>query len=1196
MILHKIIMSLALLIPNMGSAAGFLPTEKLFISKFEAKQSELETVQKQLKGLKEDVEKSEARLNDLLNEIKQDINKTKEDLAAEPENEFYLQRLVHLNDRYQALKDYRQARERLLQLYQELVHLLTEYVNDPELDRYHQELAPSDRIAFSFEDLRRIKEKIDAKKASIELLQQNELNAQAEIKGREQAAAALTNRYNEKKEEREQTATDESDSFDLSVQQKRELTNLEFALLGSKKELDELQLQSLYLRVKLLRVKIDLEKQQLRVLQEIFTRIRQSSIRISDADVAFARDELEKKRQKLNAEKIDAYEPKKEEIKKQIDTKREELALLSKQYNTPITEEFNEWNIPPKQTVDALIGFLSVAKANEQVSVDKLRLDELDAETELLDQSLSLERIETEIKSSFYKMFAGKFSSEEKIFEDIKRYESRLSDIKADVSQLEGKKAAVELRLASTKKALDNITQKRQEIIDQKDRLFRTRSQEYNQLLELLNTSEALIKQEVKRLNGIRGIYSDTMLKLVKTDRQIKFTIEELRASSRSIIWDRPEDAISWHGVQNIMPDFETFIYDLRSYLTHFDLSPLVYKVKGLFKERYSFAYFLMYLLVWLCALVLLRLFLPKIKELLYRMGKGRKFPRQATFFAVLGDFLLQYFGVIFLWLSFLLLFKGYVIPDPYPYIIFYLVSIPFLLYIAYRSVNFFIAKNAELGYVFIGREYVGRFVSCISTLLYATIAIFFFREAFLLANYPKSELPNILKALNIIILQVSVIFMLTKELVLSFIPRVNDMWQWMRDKVDHYYYFILAALITIIVMMNPYVGFGRLVLFILSNVIYTLLLIGVLFWLHGLVKRWSSSFFFYSEQEVVKERFPSAKTWYGVSIIAILLSFIFVGAIAVAKIWQWPEKLNTIKELQDIVQWLKSPLLLSHTESPISVYSVLQLLFFVLAGFLVAVAIRRFVLSRIFDVLLIDSGVQNTVNSLMRYMVMLIAILLGLNAVGLGTQINYMLGALVVGIGFIIKDPAADLVAYFIILVQRPIKIGDYIQIDEEVMGVVRKITPRSVVLRRKNSTMIVVPNSYVTNHPIINWNYIRGFIAFKDITVVISYKDDPIKAKEIFERVLDTSPYVLKNPKPIVRLDHFGVHGYEFMLRGYISSNYTLDQWNIASDIRLQVVKALREHKMHLALPIRMMVNYHDREHEPASLNESLTENLPD
>ena len=1197
MVVQIILCMYALLMPLSGISGSFLPTDKLFISKFEAKQSEFKAIQEYFDGLKKEIEKNESRLNDLLEEIRQDIAKTKDEVTADPENEFYLQRLLLLNDRYQSLKDYKQARERLLQLYQELIQLLTEYINDPESEEYRHTLMPSDRIAFSFEDLRQIKEKIDTKKASIELLQQNEAGVLAEIKNREQAIAAVSGQFNEKKEEQDKIESEESTLSALSMQQTRELDNLEFAQLAAKKDLDESQLQLLQMRVKLLRLKIDIEKQQLRVLQELFVRIRQSSIRISNADVAFTRDELEKKRQKINAEKLDTFEPKKEAIKKEIDSSSAQLAALSKQYNIPISDELSEWNLLPRQTVDALMNYMYVARAYEQLLVDKLRYDELDAEIQLMDQSLALERIEADIKASFYKMFAGKFSSEEKIAADIKRYETRSLDLKADIAQLESKKTAVEMRLAVTKKALDAIAQKRQEVTEQKERLFRAKPHDYDRLSELFNNAEMLIKQEAKRLNNMRSVYNDIAIKLAKTEQQIKFTIDELRASSRSIIWDRPEDAISWQGIKNIVPNLETFLYDVRSYFTLFDTSAFIYKVKTFFKGPYSLSYVLSILFAWICLLALLRFVLVRLRDILYAIGRGRKYPRWANFLAVVLDFILRYFGTLCIWVTGFFIFNYYVIPDPYPYILFSLLSIPLLLYLASRFMHYIREKNEQYGHMFVGKEYEHRFMACIGTLLYATITIQFFREAFILANYPKSELPNILKTLNIIILQVSAIFMLTKEFVLSFIPRVNDMWLWIREKVEHYYYFFLAILITVIVMINPYVGFDRLVLYILSNVIYTLLLVSILVWLHGLVKRWSSSFFFYSEQEVVKERFPSAKTWYGVSIIAILLTFFFLGAIAAAKIWQWPEKLNTIKEFHDIIEWLKTPLLLSHTESPISVYSVMQFLFFLLAGFLAAVAIRRFVLSRIFDVLLVDSGVQNTVNSLMRYIVMLIAIFLGLNAVGLGTQINVMLGALLVGLGFIIKDPAADFFAYFVILVQRPIKIGDYIKIDDEVMGVVRKITPRSVVLRRRNSTMIIIPNSYVTNHPIINWNYIRGFIAFNDITVIISYKDDPQKAKDLFERVLDTSPYVLKSPKPVVRLEHFGLHGYEFMLRGYISSNYTLDQWNIASDIRLQIVKTLREHNMHIALPIRMMVNY--REHhrsDEESVNDLLTERMPD
>lgn len=1156
------------LLPSMGTP--------FFMSRPEAKQKELDDLLKRLDEFKKNTKYQKEKIDQTLDSVKHEIIQTKEGLRLEPDNEFFSKKLVLLNDHYQALKDLSQVIERLINAMNEYTQLLEDYLKDPELKQYYNELGTLNRVAFSFEDLRQIKEKIESKKASIELLQQQDAHTLTEIKSREQAANAIIQQQKEKKDEQQGVDDSLSSTFDLSEKQKRELTNLEFVLLGTKRDIDDLQLQILELRLKKIRIKIELEKLQLQILQEVFLRIKQSSIRISEADLAFAKDELEKKRQELNALKIDTYEPGKESFRKQITEAKEELELLSKQYNIAIAEDLDEWLLVSKGTVDSYLAFFIVAKANALLVVRRLELEELESQIALQDQTLFLERIATDIKSSFYKIYTSKFSSEEKIFEEIKRYEVRLSDIKADLSQLENKKSTIESQLAVAKKALEHIAEKRQEIVNQKDRLFKGFLNEYTQARELLNAAEELVKKQIKILNSIQSTYNDTVIKLVKTEQQIRFTIEELRASSRNIIWDRPDDAISWQGAVAAIPNLETFFHDVRSYIFHFDVASLIYKIRTIFQKGYTLFYFLIYVVIWSMFLIFLRIVLPRTQDILASLIKSGRMNPLIIIAQIVVRFLVSYFGIIAVWVSCLLFLNRYIVPDPYPYIIFYLASIPLLLFLAYRFMQSVIATNIEYEYLLISKEYQWRFTICVSTLLYVTIAILFFREAFILANYPKSELPNILKALNIIILQVSIIFLLTKELVLNILPRTNDVWIWIRDIVSYYYYPILFLLIAVIVMMNPYVGFGRLVLFVLSRLMYTFILIGTLFWLHGLVKAWSSALFFQTDQDGVKERFPVAKTWYGLSIIGILFSFMFVGAIIIAKIWQWPERLKNIKELRDIVEWLQTPVLLQETQSPLSAYSIMQFMLFILGGFLVATAIRRFVLSRIFDVLLVDSGVQNTVNSLMRYVIYLVAIMLGLNAIGLSTQINYMITALLVGIGIIIKDPAADFFAYFIILVQRPIKIGDYIRIDDEATGVVRKITPRSVVLRRKNSTMIIVPNSYAVNHTIVNWNYVRGFIAFNDIHIMVAYKEDPAKVKDLFEHILDASPYVLKNPKPIVRLHEFGPNGYEFLLRGFISSNYTLDQWDIASGIRLQIVKIFRQQNIDFALPIRVMVNY--------------------
>ena len=137
-----------------------------------------------------------------------------------------------------------------------------------------------------------------------------------------------------------------------------------------------------------------------------------------------------------------------------------------------------------------------------------------------------------------------------------------------------------------------------------------------------------------------------------------------------------------------------------------------------------------------------------------------------------------------------------------------------------------------------------------------------------------------------------------------------------------------------------------------------------------------------------------------------------------------------------------------------------------------------------------VDSGVQNTIASLIRYLIIITSLILGFRAVGLGDLVWYPLGALILGIGWVIKDPAADLIAYFILIVQRPIKVGDYVFYDAENNGVVRRITPRSVELRRKNSTTVIIPNVMATTRSVANWNHARGFVAFDDILVTIPIK----------------------------------------------------------------------------------------------------------
>ena len=82
------------------------------------------------------------------------------------------------------------------------------------------------------------------------------------------------------------------------------------------------------------------------------------------------------------------------------------------------------------------------------------------------------------------------------------------------------------------------------------------------------------------------------------------------------------------------------------------------------------------------------------------------------------------------------------------------------------------------------------------------------------------------------------------------------------------------------------------------------------------------------------------------------------------------------------------------------------------------------------------------------------------------------------------------------------------------------------------------------------------------------------PMRVKELLLQAVESHPNVLKNPRPIIRLDDFAECGYLFMLRGYLSSVYTHEQWDIASDVRLIIIKKLRDNNIKIAVPVRLLV----------------------
>jgi small-conductance mechanosensitive channel len=546
---------------------------------------------------------------------------------------------------------------------------------------------------------------------------------------------------------------------------------------------------------------------------------------------------------------------------------------------------------------------------------------------------------------------------------------------------------------------------------------------------------------------------------------------------------------------------------------------------------------------------------------------------RLTTLLCAVGlSFLSHWFISIYFWVVLFLFLKFELIVNLGVLLVFYLGSIPYLCYLACSLARYCILFNEKYDFGIISKSFQDRFFLIFQFLSCSSLTILFLREAFLSITIGSSEFPAILQALAWINLEISLVLLIGKEEVLSLMPTRNRVWSWIATFVDSYYYVLLSIIIILMIVSDPHIGgFGRAVTFLLWGVVWTLVLITILWWIQSLLKH-SSHFIFFSPDESggLRERFSHAKTWYGVFVVFAFLILILAGIYVGAKIWHHPISLESfyILDIKLFDVRIDDKTLVSFT-----ILSLVKIAGALCIGLIVSWAFAKFVLDRIFNLLFIDPGVQNTITRISNYFILFLALIGGLLNVGLGGQVPYFILAILLSVAWAVKGPVNDIIAYFIILVERSLKIGDFIEIDERITGVVRKISLRSVVLRRKNSVSIVVPNSHITSVPFYNWNYTRGYFAFNDILFTVSYQADPELVRHVLFGVLDANANVLKSPSPIIRLNEFGESGFVFLVRGFLSTVNVLNQWEICSTVRIEIVKALRSNGIIITPPVRII-----------------------
>jgi small-conductance mechanosensitive channel len=179
--------------------------------------------------------------------------------------------------------------------------------------------------------------------------------------------------------------------------------------------------------------------------------------------------------------------------------------------------------------------------------------------------------------------------------------------------------------------------------------------------------------------------------------------------------------------------------------------------------------------------------------------------------------------------------------------------------------------------------------------------------------------------------------------------------------------------------------------------------------------------------------------------------------------------------------------------------------------------------------------------------------------------------GALAIGVGFGTQNILKNLISGVMLLIERPIRIGDLVEVDG-VTGTVTSIGIRFSTIHGAHGTDTLIPNSALVEQKLVNWTYSTPDIR-KDIKLTVGYNSDVQQVKDILLTLSNAHPNVIRTPSPLVTLDDFGDNGLLFNLQVWMKIEAGLNSANVLSELRLQILEAFRTAEIDLPYPQRVM-----------------------
>jgi len=247
--------------------------------------------------------------------------------------------------------------------------------------------------------------------------------------------------------------------------------------------------------------------------------------------------------------------------------------------------------------------------------------------------------------------------------------------------------------------------------------------------------------------------------------------------------------------------------------------------------------------------------------------------------------------------------------------------------------------------------------------------------------------------------------------------------------------------------------------------------------------------------------------------------------------------------------------------------------------------AVRALLEEDVFARVRLGHGVALALSSLVHYAILLVGFMVGLGALGIDlTRITIIAGAVGVGVGFGLQNIVNNFVSGLILLFERPIQVGDSVQLGT-LTGEVKRIGIRSSTVRTFEGAEVIVPNASLVSDQVTNWT-LSDRMRRIDLDIGIAYGTDPKRVIDLLSAVARANPGVLPDPAPIVLFLGFGDSALNFQLRAWTAR---FEEWlRTRSELGVAVQAALKAEGIDIPFPQRdvRIVREPDEPREPASL----------